>query len=302
MKLLLFIFLIISLSSNFGLTQDIPFSEFYNNPIELNPAFAGQNYDRLRIGYNSRRHHYNSNPKFVARNLSADWYARKLHGGLALQLTNNVTENYFVVANAINLTYSYHQKLSKKYTLLLGFQAGWQYNWKNWNKQTFAGLTSPIGVLIEPIEPIGSINKNGWITTSFFNLNSGIAIVSEHLFAGFTLKHINRPNYSFLKTPDKLPIMTTVHAGAKFNLNNKFSLSPNALLTNQDQFQSLIVGLNMQYKIFTLGVWTRNSDAIIIGIGIERPNFKIQYSYDHGISELSNSGLRAHESSIMFYF
>ena len=286
------------------IAQDISFSQFYNNPIHLNPALAGSLHDGHKIDYNSRLQNPAISNRFSVRNISTDWFTDKLHGGIAVQLANHVSYNQTIVANSISIGYSYHLKLSEKYTLLAGIQFGWHQNFIDWNKLTFGSTIDPIAGFIYPQGsfPAGKTFDNGWGTRGFFNVNSGVAIASEKIYGGIAVKHLNTPHYSFINGPSKLPMLLVLHAGTKIKMSNDLTVSPNAMYTSQYEFNSLVFGFNFQYKIFTIGVYTRATRTAIFSAGIEKKHFRISYSYDHGKSELSNSGLRAHELSFMINF
>jgi len=86
----------------------------------------------------------------------------------------------------------------------------------------------------------------------------------------------------------------------------KFYLSPNVLYQQQGEFHQLNAGVYITYVPVVLGAWYRhnfeNVDAMIVLVGITYNGFKIGYSYDITLSELSGSTGGAHEISVGWLF
>ena len=68
--------------------------------------------------------------------------------------------------------------------------------------------------------------------------------------------------------------------------------------TYQQGFYQLNIGTYIKYGTFTVGAWMRNRDAFILTFGVDTGTFKIGYSYDLTISQLTNQSGGAHEVSL----
>jgi len=89
--------------------QDPQFSQFYANPLYMNPAFAGTSeYTRTVINY--RNQWPKNGNTFVTYNFTYDKYIKSMKGGLGFQLLYDRELNG--VINSINSScfYSYHIK------------------------------------------------------------------------------------------------------------------------------------------------------------------------------------------------
>lgn len=105
-------------------SQDVEFSQYYANPLYLNPAFAGSD-EMSRISLNYRTMLPTSFGDYTTYSASYDQYFDGIGGGLGFQLINDRQAQGAVNALAINLVYSYHFKLKKQWSVNLGFQVGY---------------------------------------------------------------------------------------------------------------------------------------------------------------------------------
>lgn len=290
-----------------GTAQDPEFTQFYANPIYLNPAMAGT-HGCPRVNMNYRNQWSNITGAFVTHTVSYDQYVNSIHGGLSIQLMNDAAGQNVINWNALNLAYSYHLNLTKKYTLLFGVQAGWNQKFLNWSELTFGDMIDPRKGFIYQTGDVKSGREvgNNWTTKGFFDVGAGLVVFSKSFYAGFSTKHLNRPNESLILSANgsRLPMRFTGHMGAKIPLggNSKYgstvSLSPNVIYTYQDEFNQLNLGLYAQYSLLTFGTWLRPRDAFIMSLGIDTGNLRFGYSYDVTISSLSNASGGSHELSL----
>ena len=294
-----------------GVAQDPEFTQFYANPIYLNPAMSGSN-QCPRLNFNYRNQWPSIDGAFVTNTVSYDQYVNSLHGGVSVQLMNDAAGQNVINWNALNLAYSYHLNLSKKYTLLFGAMAGWNQKFLDWSELTFGDMIDPRKGFIYQTGDIKSGRTVGdnWTTKGFFDVGAGVVLFSKNFYAGVAAKHLNRPNESLILSArgSRLPMRFTGHMGASIPLtpNTKYGtnviLSPNVIYTYQDEFNQLNIGLSAQYSIFTFGTWLRPNDAFILSIGVDTGNKRFGYSYDVTTSTLTNASGGSHELSIGLNF
>src|ERR1043166_3657466 len=102
-KILLGIFVCISLSS---LAQDPEFTQFYANPLYLNPAFAGS--ARCpRIALNYRNQWPSLQGTFVTYSASYDQHVDALGGGLGVLVLSDKAGEGTITTSNISGIYSY---------------------------------------------------------------------------------------------------------------------------------------------------------------------------------------------------
>lgn len=303
--------LILCLSSSailFG--QDPEFTQFYANPIYLNPAMAGS-HGCPRVNFNYRNQWSSIPGAFVTNTVSYDQYVNALNGGIAISMMNDMAGQNTVNWNALNAAYSYHLQASKKYSILFGAQVGWNQKFLDWNKLTFGDMIDPRrGFIYQTNDvPSGRLLNNGWGTRGFFDVGAGIVGYSKNFYAGVAVKHLNRADQTLINsTGSRLPMRFTGHMGANIDVGKKskyanpMSISPNIIYTYQGEFQQLNVGMYFKYANFTAGTWLRPGDAFILSVGVDTGSFRFGYSYDITTSTLSNASGGSHELSLGLNF
>ena len=297
---------LVSLSS-FG--QDPEFTQFYANPIYLNPAMAGS-HGCPRVNLNHRNQWPSLSGAFVTNSVSYDQFVNVLQGGIAVQVTNDMAGQNTINWSTINLAYSYHLQATREFSFLFGAKATWNQKFLNWSKLTFGDQIDPRrGFIYQTGDlPRGNLLDNGWGTRGFFDVSAGIVGYSENFYFGFAANHLNKPQETLIIGDSRMPMRFTGHMGAnivfgaKSQYRNQTSISPNIIYTYQDGFMQLNVGTYVKYGVFTAGAWWRARDAFILTIGLDAGSFKFGYSYDVTISKLTNASGGSHELSMGFNF
>lgn len=304
----------VALLSLNGFSQDPEFTQFYANPIYLNPAMAGT-HGCPRLNMNYRNQWANISGAYVTNSISYDQFVNVLQGGIALLVTNDMAGKNTLNWTTINLAYSYHLQVTRDFTFLFGAQAGWNQKFLDWSKLTFGDQIDPRrGFIYQTGDlPRGNFLNDGgsWGTKGFFDLSAGIVGYSKNFYFGVAAKHLNTPEESLILNPDgqsRLPMRFTGHVGANIEFGkgsqyqNVTSISPNVIYTYQDGFMQLNLGTYIKYGAFTAGAWWRPRDAFILSIGIDAGAFRFGYSYDITISPLTNASGGSHELSLGFNF
>ena len=294
-------------------SQDPGFSQFYANPVYLNPAMAGSSdCGRLSLNYNNQWPGINNS--FITYSVSYDQFVEKLSGGLGIIMNYDVTGDGILNTSTISGTYSYKLKVNKNLNINVALQGGYYNKQLDWEKLVF-------GSEVDPSDPnFGSTEKiPDNLSFGFADFATGILFgINDKIFAGFAAHHLTQPNISFYKTEDsKLDIKYTAHAGARFYLNpshykrskNEYrqtSVSPNILYQKQDDFQQLNLGVYFNLYPFVFGAWYRhafeNPNAMTALIGLRYNKFNFGYSYDYAVSKINRVAGGSHEISFTWHF
>lgn len=296
-KLLKIVFAV--LIGGVSLAQDLEFTQFYSNPLYLNPALAGTHgCPRFNMNYRNQWPALSGN--FVSYSASYDQYFKNISGGFGVLAVHDQQGGNTINTSSLSLIYSYHQKLGRKWRALYGAQATYSQKSLDWDKLTFGDMIDPRRGFIYQT---GDVQRGG--SRGFFDASAGFAVYNDVFTAGVSAKHLNRPNESVIIGESLLPIRYTAHLSAEIPLGqqskyqNTTSIIPTMIYTYQQGFYQLNVGTYVKYGAFTAGAWLRSRDAFILVLGVNTGNFKIGYSYDVTVSKLNNgvSG-GAHEVSI----
>ena len=304
-------FLILTLLASFCEihAQDAEYSQFYSNPIYLNPGFTGTS-DQGRVAVNYRNQWPQQGSTFVNYSLSFDSYIQKLGGGIGAQIHNNRELNGIVENTTISLFYSHHIKINSRFFFDLGLQSGITYKKLDYKKLIFPDMINQLtGETYFGNEEVPE--NTGLVYPDF-----GLGFIGQYdsFYGGISINHLNQPDESVFVGDNRgqLPLKITAHLGAKSYrwhrglLSRRFTLSPNVIYQHQGEFSQLNTGLYMLEKWISFGVWYRQTsgiqpESIIFMLGIMRPTFKLGYSYDRSLSALTNYTNGAHEISLIFY-
>ena len=277
--------------------QDPQFTQFYANPLYLNPAFAGT--ARCpRICMNYRNQWPNLSGTYVTYSASYDQHIDAISGGLGLIVTQDDQARGTLKTTNVNLIYSYLLPVTREFSIKLGLQAGFFQKSLDKTKLNFGDMIDARrGFVWNTNEVIPSTNKSN------LDFGGGILGYSKRYFIGAAFNHITQPDEG-LQGTSKLPLKITGHAGAVIPLEKGGDsyISPNVLFMQQQNFTQLNLGLYFVRGSFVGGLWYRNSDAFIVLLGIQTDHFKVGYSYDVTVSKLSSNTAGSHEISMQMQF
>ena len=291
-----FSFILILLISDITLAQDLEFTQFYSNPIYLNPAFAGS-HGCPRFALNYRNQWPSLTGSYVSYAAAYDQYFKSISGGFGLIVVNDVQAKTINTTTG-SLIYSYHAKINRKWSMYFGAKATWVQKSLDWSKLTFGDMIDARrGFVWNTAENIPTAKKTN------VDFSAGLLGYSKNYFFGTAVHHINQPDEG-LVGPSKLPTKLTIHGGAIIPLekDGESSISPNILFQSQQSFTQVNIGLYYKKSGFVAGLWYRYGDAFIALLGIQNNNFKFGYSYDITTSGLSGNTAGSHEISIQIQF
>ena len=291
--------------------QDPEFSQFYANPLYLNPAMAGITICPRVLG-NYRNQWPGIGKAFNTYNFSYDQYVGFLHGGVGLLLTADRAGGGNLNTTAISLMYAYKFNLTAHLQASGGVKVGYYQRRLVWENLRFEDMIDPQGGFILPTAEKQPDNS----TVSVPDFSAGVFLGYDDLvYGGIAVDHLSQPKIGFYADNDtRLPMKITVHAGSSISLrtngsadeDREFSISPNILYQQQFQFHQLNIGLYLTIDPFVGGLWFRhnfeNADALIPMLGIHYKNLRVGYSYDFTVSKLKSVSGGAHEVSASWQF
>lgn len=287
----------LSLWTERAAAQDPQFTQFYANPLYLNPAFAGsKRCPRVNINY---RNQWPAIPgQFVTYSASYDQHVDALSGGLGgLVLMDRAGDGTLRTINA-SAMYSYTLPVSRAFSIKAGFQATYFQKSIDWAQLTFGDMIDPRhGFIYDTQETPGTNTVNG------ADFSAGLLGYTKNVYFGFAAHHLTEPEESFFSSSKAVLYRKyTVHFGANIPFNKRDpefgSISPNILYQSQGAASQLNLGIYGKRGPFVAGLWYRNQDAFIVLIGLQTQQFKFGYSYDITVSKLTNKPGGSHEISV----
>lgn len=300
--------------------QDPIYSQFYNSHLQLNPSLAGNTRGPLvQLNY---RNQWPSLPSiYTTYSISYDQYIDKLNSGLGVMLLTDNAGDGTLLTTGITGFYSYKLKVGGDTYVKGGMSVGFNNLSIDKSKLIFGdaidpqfGNISPGGTPYPSSESLASSNNKNYLT-----IGSGVVLYNPLYYIGLSMNNLNTPDVSFLDNINgnaanstKLPTRISLHAGGQIilssgnkNVDPTF-ISPNIMFLRQAGYNQLNVGALMSVDKIQGGVWYRhslfNGDAIITSFGVKKDFFKLTYSFDFTISQLSIRQGGSHEIGIILNF
>ncbi len=282
--------------------QDPHFSQFYSNPLYLNPAFAGST-GCGRAAFNARYQWPAVDGDYKTISASYDAQVDAVKGGLGVLLLHDQAGLGTLATTRLSGIYSYQLEVSSNFTIRAALEATYENRRVDRSKLYFGDQIDPrYGFIYPTAENIANPSK------SFLDVQAGFIGYTDRLYFGFAAHHLTQPQQNFLNGPaSNLSRKYTGHIGAMIPLgSNRYMvkeertvISPNILFMMQNKYLQVNLGVYFQSGPLVAGLWYRNNDAGIAMLGIQKEKFKVGYSYDFTISKLNNNtSAGAHEISI----
>ena len=260
------IFLSLSLSA-----QDPIYSQFYNSPLELNPAFAGNSYAPI-VALNYRNQWPGIDNAYQTFSATYDQFVDRYNSGLGFTILSDNAGGGALKTIKISGLYAYKLNVTDDLLLKIGIEAAAIQNRLDWALFSFPdqidaefGATSPGGTPF-PTSEIQPDNLNN----SYFDLSTGFLLYNPLFYAGISLNHVTGPDNTFLEggnVVEGLPFRFSFHGGTQINFDrgNKKDegsfITPNVLYVRQAEFSQLNIGAYASVRSFFLGGWYRHGQT-----------------------------------------
>ncbi len=289
--------------------QDPTFTQFYANPLFINPAFAGTaNGARFVAHYRNQWPSISGN--YVTYTTSYDQHFDAIGGGIGLQFLYDKAGDGDLTTTSASFVYSYHLNVSPKFTIKAALQTEVSQKSIDFSKLLFGDMIDPIRGFIYDTRENLPADGRGEIKP-YLDFAAGILGFTKTYYAGFAVHHINKPSISFLESDKSLlERKITGHVGMMIPLEKvrqpKNFFSPNLLFQKQGNFIQINLGAYYIKDHFLTGLWMRqtsaNMDAFILLAGVIKDPLKIGYSYDITFSQARIGAKGSHELSLTLQF
>ena len=244
--------LLISFLARFGSAQDIHFSQYYNIPLNINPALTGGFKEDIRIAGNYRSQ-WNTVPvsyqSFAAAFDMKYSHPKIQNGYFAFGGIFNRDEagDSEMSLSQVSLSASYTRPLSDLVSMTAGFQFGFGQRSFNMDRLLFENnwTGDAIDPTLDPREPFrGEPNVN------FMDVGTGLNLFLQKddegtSFAniGLGLFHLNRPKRNFRDQDDlALPMRLSAYVYGQQMVNDRFAIVIHALGHFHGPAKELLLG------------------------------------------------------------
>ncbi len=284
--------------------QSIHFSQFYNQPLLINPALTGSDIDHSRTGITYRNQWASIPAPYITLAGSYDMpiLACKIkngHFGLGAMGYRDASGDGVLRDYSGALSIAYHQTLTNWWSLSVGSQLGYTHKKVNFDKLTFPSQIS--NFQINPLLP----NSGAIVSDSFGYFNAKFGL-STHVYinprtsigAGLSYNHIFPPDQTYLTNEgesNQLDGLWIFHATGRFAVAEDISIKPLVLHMEQGPNELNIVGATLGYhfnnnstdgNVLNMGASYRFNDAVIFLVGLDMEKISINATYDYNVSDL----------------
>jgi type IX secretion system PorP/SprF family membrane protein len=310
-------------SDSFLIAQDLQYSQFYNAPLYLNPAFAGTaENSRAVLNYRSQWPGLSANTPYSSYSISVDHIIEPYRSGVGLMLTRDRLGGNLSITD-FSALYAYQVDIGKKFSFRPGLQASVVSRNFDFGQLVYGDQISNNGISNTPTTDLLAINNNNFKIHPNFAV--GGLFFSDLFWVGLSGHNLNMPNVSFNPNEtSRLPIKISAQAGMQIPLgkgmvkqgykmvNKEKSFMPVVHYKRQASFQQLDIGAYAIFEPMMFGLTYRgipllsnqgfpNNESIIMMMGLYFHGFTFGYSFDIVISQLSlRNSAGAHEVALIY--
>jgi type IX secretion system PorP/SprF family membrane protein len=318
--LLMSVFLV----SSSAVAQDYRFNQFYNAPLNLNPALTGKvpGLFRLVANYRVQSPPVLTPAPYTTFSASADFglMREQLRGdifGVGLIASSDNQAGGALKTTDLMASWAYHKSFgyNDEHYLSAGFQFGIKNRRLDVSQLFFESqFNSAINGFDASLSNLESFDRSNYTR---LNMNAGIFWSSNFTdkisaFAGGSLFNLMRPKDSFFSSDTERDLKLHMHGGVVINIDNRFMITPNAIYMTQQTARNWVAGSSLGFNLsgkknpfetaLYVGAWYEGTGAVIASSGIQFKGMQIGVSYDRTITDLANAnnGFGAFEASIIY--
>lgn len=283
-----------------AISQDAIFSQFYANPLYLNPAFTGAG-QCSRLSMNYRNQPFPEFGTFSSYSISGDARVERLSGGLGFNVMHD-NQGSLLSRTQAGAFYAWQNRLSQHLNINIGMQVSYLNSTIHISRLVFPDQQfSSGGELIPAGDNIHAID-----------FSTGFLIYSNRFYSGVSVHHLNQPRVG-LFDDHRLEMKYSLMAGYNFSIGqnrnpsqDNIRVSPNVIVQLQGPFARVNYGMYAQIENLSAGVWFRQNfrqaNTLIFTVGIMQVNYAIGYSYDYSLSGFTGVSGGAHEIGVLLNF
>lgn len=293
--------------------QDTRFSQYYQAPIYLNPAFTGAT-GQARVGANFRQQGTGSQFSYTTVAAYGDYYFKDYYASIGLLFISEKDEYSGFSKNVVALPFSYDFSINDHITIKPALQVSYTRQAIDFGSFLFSDQINNDGTISGGSgEPLAVSNQ-----LDYFDLAGGVLVFSEDWWIGYSMHNLLENNISYIEgNTTTLPMRFSVHGGIKIDLDGPYritkidkTLMPTFNFVAQGPYNQLDGGLIASIQPVLFGAMYRgvpnpfykgDYSAISWIVGLDMHDFNVGYSYDMPLGNSVNPG-GTHEISLSFLF
>lgn len=301
-------------------SQDIHFTQFFTNPLIINPGQTGYFDGNYRIGFNFKSQwpwainssvfNYHTETPYVdfsfgERKIKVGWM------GIGFNFLNDEAGDGRLTSRRFTLSYAYHQAFDKDHRYILSAGIGLSYEIRSidFSKFYFNNQWVEDEGFNVALPTNESYQKESF---SMIDLSAGLNFGAQvhdqvKLNFGFAMLHINRPKHSFYNSTERIGFRYQANGGVEYHISERILLNVNAYYTYEKKANEITLGSMVGYGFYErahshiehtiyIGAYYRIKDALSPIIGYQFKKTRLLINYDVTLSKLvkpakANGGL-----------
>lgn len=300
-KSLLILFVI--LSGGEALAQDIHLSQFWANPLYLNPAQAGMFDGDYRVA-GAFRNQWRTVPvnyttfSFCGDARFTNVLSQQGGAGVGLIFNSDNSGDSRYTINQFYMPLSYIQKFKgdTNLSISLGISPGVSNISFNTKRLTYDNQFN--GDAYDPTLPSGENYPTQ--SKTYFDIGSGLAVQYKlknmgYITGGISQSHLTRPNVSFFKSEGvDLYMKSNGYLNVKYPIKDILYLHADVMYEHQGSFHETILAGRVAYILdkkenisVNAGLSARLQDAFILLLGMDYKRLRCGVAYDINTSNFT---------------
>jgi len=315
--------------SQSGQAQDPRFSQYYANPMRVNPALTGVFDGRVRLQALYREQFTSVSGPEAYKTMAASYDMRIPigdydHLGIGLDFLRDEagSSNFTRIHGSLGMAYLRQIAGGRRSDGAQYLVGAAQLGFGQWsfeaNRLWFSTQFDPSTISVNEGQNSGE-DFDGQENRLHLSINAGLlwyALLGEHasVYVGGGVYHVNNPNVAFANDfQHPLDRRWVIHAGGEVPLNEDLSVLPAAIHMTQGEVNSITLGMQLKYHgrqlsdlDMKIGLWAHagqtvssafGMESVILSTTLELPQLSFGLSYDFTNSPLSvaNNGRGAIE-------
>ncbi len=271
-------------------------SQFWANPLYLNPAQAGLFDGDYRVAAAYRNQWLAIPVPYATLSFCGDTkfnhvFSQHSAVGVGLVFNNDVSgdSRYSINQAYVPLSFIQTFKGDSNLSISLGVSPGVSNIAFNTRRLTYDSQFD--GDAYNPSLPTGENYPTQ--SKTYFDIGSGLAVQYKlkrggYISGGTSLSHINRPNVSFFKNEGvNLYAKSNSYINIKYPINEVLFVHGDFMYEKQGPFHETVIAGRLGYVVnkednisLNMGISARWNDATIVLLGMDYKNYRVGLAYD----------------------
>ncbi|WP_417358008.1 PorP/SprF family type IX secretion system membrane protein [Flavobacterium sp.] len=308
---------IIILAFNTTWAQDPIFTQYFMVPQTVNPGFTGF-METTSIGVMHRTQWPDASLKINSDYAFLNTWSEEMNSGFGVNFLSQRESFTNYQLSQVNASYAYRVQISDYWYFHPALEVGFgtkSYGFQNLVLEDQLNLGTGV-IDATSIDPLALNEK-----ITFFDIGAGVLFNNEECWFGASLKHLNKPNISFMQAGNlPLEMLFSLNAGYEFKLSNftntflpyNSKLLFTANYMQQAKYNRFDLGMGIIFERVFVGAIAATNPAKNNGnsnlltsinpyFGLKYEHFKVGYSYDILTNKMGRTG-GIHEFSLIYQF